>query len=152
MTRHATASLISAVPREAQVQRRGTVVRKLLADHEAAKPGQGGRVLRREGLYSSHLVQTRRARVGLPIGPSETTGGGASNSALEDDSDTARRLSRCSKSGSSRLILTYTTTHAFSTGRTMVLTTASCNAASAKTLVAARSGRSLATLGHQRRW
>ena len=33
-----------------------------LAEYEAAEPGQRGALLRREGLYSSHLVEWRRAR------------------------------------------------------------------------------------------
>ncbi len=35
---------------------------QILAEYEAAKPGQRGALLRREGLYSSHLVEWRRAR------------------------------------------------------------------------------------------
>jgi transposase len=35
---------------------------KILAEYDAAEPGQKGALLRREGLYSSHLVEWRRAR------------------------------------------------------------------------------------------
>jgi transposase-like protein len=35
---------------------------KILAEYEAAEPGERGALLRREGLYSSHLVEWRRAR------------------------------------------------------------------------------------------
>lgn len=35
---------------------------QFLAEYEAADPGQRGALLRREGLYSSHLVEWRRAR------------------------------------------------------------------------------------------
>jgi len=35
---------------------------QILAEYEAAEPGQRGALLRREGLYSSHLVEWRRAR------------------------------------------------------------------------------------------
>jgi transposase len=35
---------------------------KVLAEYDAAEPGEKGALLRREGLYSSHLVEWRRAR------------------------------------------------------------------------------------------
>ena len=35
---------------------------RFLAEYEAAQPGERGALLRREGLYSSHLVEWRRAR------------------------------------------------------------------------------------------
>jgi transposase-like protein len=35
---------------------------KMLAEYDAAEPGEKGALLRREGLYSSHLVEWRRAR------------------------------------------------------------------------------------------
>ncbi|HEY6275397.1 MAG TPA: hypothetical protein VIX86_03620 [Streptosporangiaceae bacterium] len=35
---------------------------EVLAAYEAAEPGEKGAILRREGLYSSHLVEWRRAR------------------------------------------------------------------------------------------
>jgi len=35
---------------------------KVLAEYDAAEPGVKGALLRREGLYSSHLVEWRRAR------------------------------------------------------------------------------------------
>lgn len=34
----------------------------ILAEYEAAEPGGKGAILRREGLYSSHLIEWRRAR------------------------------------------------------------------------------------------
>ncbi|MDP9431405.1 MAG: transposase [Actinomycetota bacterium] len=33
-----------------------------MAEYEAAEPGEKGAILRREGLYSSHVVEWRRAR------------------------------------------------------------------------------------------
>lgn len=36
--------------------------RRILAEYDAAEPGEKGALLRREGLYSSHLVEWRRAR------------------------------------------------------------------------------------------
>lgn len=35
---------------------------RILAEYDAAGPGEKGALLRREGLYSSHLVEWRRAR------------------------------------------------------------------------------------------
>jgi hypothetical protein len=35
---------------------------EVLAAYDAAEPGEKGAILRREGLYSSHLVEWRRAR------------------------------------------------------------------------------------------
>jgi len=35
---------------------------RILAEYDAAEPGEKGVLLRREGLYSSHLVEWRRAR------------------------------------------------------------------------------------------
>ena len=35
---------------------------KMLEEYDAAEPGEKGALLRREGLYSSHLVEWRRAR------------------------------------------------------------------------------------------
>ena len=52
-------------PRAGQPKRRTfTAEYKLaiLAEYEAAEPGAKGALLRREGLYSSHLVEWRRAR------------------------------------------------------------------------------------------
>lgn len=34
----------------------------ILAEYDAAERGQRGQILRREGLYSSHLIEWRRAR------------------------------------------------------------------------------------------
>jgi transposase len=42
----------------------------VLAEYEAAERGRRGEVLRREGLYSSHVIEWRRARdVGAGAGP-----------------------------------------------------------------------------------
>ena len=52
-------------PRADQPKRRTfTAEYKLavLAEYEAAEPGAKGALLRREGLYSSHIVEWRRAR------------------------------------------------------------------------------------------
>src|SRR4051794_41248461 len=59
---------------------------KMLAEYDAAEPGAKGALLRREGLYSSHLVEWRRARDagalgGLAprpraVGPSRSSSGG----------------------------------------------------------------------------
>jgi hypothetical protein len=35
---------------------------EVLAAYDAAEPGEKGAILRREGLYSSHIVESRRAR------------------------------------------------------------------------------------------
>lgn len=35
---------------------------KIVAEYDAAEPGEKGALLRREGLYSSHVVEWRRAR------------------------------------------------------------------------------------------
>jgi transposase-like protein len=52
-------------PRAERPRRRSFTVEyklKILAEYEAAETGQRGALLRREGLYSSHLVEWRRAR------------------------------------------------------------------------------------------
>ena len=79
---------------------------KILTEYEGAPPGKRGEVLRREGLYSSHLVEWRRARdagaqAGLgvtrgrpPVDPVERDNARLRerNAALEVDLDTARRV------------------------------------------------------------
>ena len=79
---------------------------KVLAQYESAEPGRRGEVLRREGLYSSHLVEWRRARdAGALAALAATRGRPAAdpverentrlrerNAALEADLDTARRV------------------------------------------------------------
>lgn len=79
---------------------------RVLAEYEAAEPGQRGVVLRREGLYSSHLVEWRRARdAGALAGLAATRGRPPAdpverdnarlrerNAKLEADLDTARRV------------------------------------------------------------
>lgn len=78
----------------------------ILAEYEAAEPGRRGEVLRREGLYSSLLVEWRRARdAGALAGLAATRGRPPAdpierenqrlrerNSKLEADLDTARRV------------------------------------------------------------
>ena len=47
----------------------------MLAAYDAAGPGEKGALLRREGLYSSHLVDWRRARdAGALAGPARPRG------------------------------------------------------------------------------
>ena len=42
----------------------------ILAEYDAAERGRRGEILRREGLYSSHLIEWRRARdTGAGLGP-----------------------------------------------------------------------------------
>ena len=79
---------------------------KIVAEYEAASPGERGAVLRREGLYSSHLTEWRKARdAGALAGLAATRGRPpadpverdnerlrARNSRLEADLDTARRV------------------------------------------------------------
>ena len=79
---------------------------RILTEYEAATPGKRGEVLRREGLYSSHLVEWRRARdAGAQAGLAATRGRPPAdpverdnarlrerNAALEVDLDTARRV------------------------------------------------------------
>jgi hypothetical protein len=79
---------------------------QVLADYESAEPGQRGEVLRREGLYSSHLVEWRRLRdAGALAGLAATRGRPPAdpverdnerlrerNARLEADLDTARRV------------------------------------------------------------
>lgn len=78
----------------------------ILAEYEAAAPGGRGAVLRREGLYSSHLTEWRKARdVGALAGLAATRGRPPAdpverdnqrlrdrNAVLEADLDTARRV------------------------------------------------------------
>jgi transposase len=79
---------------------------QVLTEYEAAEPGQRGEVLRREGLYSSHLVEWRRARdAGALAGLAATRGRPPAdpverdnarlrerNAKLEADLDSARRV------------------------------------------------------------
>lgn len=76
---------------------------RILAEYEAAEPGRRGEVLRREGLYSSHLVDWRRTRdAGAlaatrgrpPADPVERDNARLRerNAKLEADLDTARRV------------------------------------------------------------
>jgi len=79
---------------------------KIVEEYEAASPGERGAVLRREGLYSSHLTEWRKARdAGALAGLAATRGRPPAdpverdnerlrvrNSRLEADLDTARRV------------------------------------------------------------
>lgn len=79
---------------------------KIVEEYEAATPGERGVVLRREGLYSSHLTEWRKARdAGALAGLASTRGRPAAdpverdnerlravNLRLEADLDTARRV------------------------------------------------------------
>ena len=79
---------------------------RILNEYEAATPGVRGEVLRREGLYSSHLTEWRKAReAGALAGLAATRGRPpadpverdnerlrAENAQLEADLDTARRV------------------------------------------------------------
>jgi transposase len=48
---------------------------EVLAAYDAAGPGEKGAILRREGLYSSHIVDWRRSRdSGALAGPARTRG------------------------------------------------------------------------------
>ena len=47
----------------------------MLAAYDAAEPGEKGAILRREGLYSSHIVDWRRSRDGGRLaGPAKSRG------------------------------------------------------------------------------
>lgn len=79
---------------------------KIVEEYEAAEPGARGEVLRREGLYSSHLTEWRKARdVGALAGLAATRGRPPAdpverdnqrlrdrNRRLEAELDTARRV------------------------------------------------------------
>ncbi len=79
---------------------------RIVEEYEAAGPGVRGEVLRREGLYSSHLTEWRKARdVGALAGLAATRGRPPAdpverenarlrerNARLEADLDTARRV------------------------------------------------------------
>jgi transposase len=79
---------------------------KIVEEYENAEPGARGEVLRREGLYSSHLTEWRKARdVGALAGLAATRGRPPAdpverdnqqlrdrNARLEAELDTARRV------------------------------------------------------------
>ena len=79
---------------------------KIVEEYEAAEPGLRGEVLRREGLYSSHLTEWRKARdIGALAGLAATRGRPPAdpverdnqrlreaNTRLEAELDTARRV------------------------------------------------------------
>jgi transposase len=71
-------------------RRRFTVEYKLemLAAYDAAEPGEKGALLRREGLYSSHLVEWRRARDAGALAAQRRTG---SRSPEQAENDRLRR-------------------------------------------------------------
>jgi transposase-like protein len=98
---------VGEVPERAK-RRTFTAAYKLaiVAEYEAAPPGVRGEVLRREGLYSSHLTEWRKARdAGALAGLAATRGRPPAdpverdnvrlrerNARLESDLDTARRV------------------------------------------------------------
>jgi transposase len=70
----------------------------IVAEYDAAEPGEKGALLRREGLYSSHVVEWRRARHagvldGLTAKPPARgrTPEQAENERLQRDNDRLRR-------------------------------------------------------------
>lgn len=70
----------------------------IVAEYDAAEPGEKGALLRREGLYSSHVVEWRRARDagaldGLTAKPPARgrTPEQAENERLQRDNDRLRR-------------------------------------------------------------
>ena len=79
---------------------------KVVEEYESAEPGARGEVLRREGLYSSHLTEWRKARdIGALAGLAATRGRPPAdpverdnqrlrdrNARLEAELDTARRV------------------------------------------------------------
>ena len=79
---------------------------KIVEEYESAEPGARGEVLRREGLYSSHLTEWRKARdIGALAGLAATRGRPPAdpverdnqrlrdrNARLEAELDTARRV------------------------------------------------------------
>ena len=59
---------------------------KILAEYDAAEPGEKGALLRREGLYSSHVVEWRRARdAGARDGLAAQPRSGRSSGQVEND-------------------------------------------------------------------
>ena len=59
---------------------------KILAEYDAAEPGEKGALLRREGLYSSHVVEWRRARdAGALDGLTARPRSGRSSEQVEND-------------------------------------------------------------------
>ena len=65
---------------------------RILAEYEAAAPGRRGEVLRREGLYSSHLLQWRRARDGGALAALAATRGRPRADPIEGDNVRLRAL------------------------------------------------------------
>src|SRR3954451_16550789 len=64
---------------------------KILAEYDLAEPGDKGALLRREGLYSSHLVEWRRARDAGALNGWQRQPGTASRSAEQVENDRLRR-------------------------------------------------------------
>lgn len=64
---------------------------QILAAYDAAGPGEKGAVLRREGLYSSHLVEWRRARDAGALDGLAAKPRASSRSAEQAENDRLRR-------------------------------------------------------------
>jgi transposase len=65
---------------------------EVLAAYDAAGPGEKGAILRREGLYSSHIVEWRRARdAGALAGLARPRGAGGSRFEGRADRSAAER-------------------------------------------------------------
>ena len=64
---------------------------KILAEYDAAEPGEKGALLRREGLYSSHLVEWRRARDAGALGGLATKPRTGSRSPEQAEKERLRR-------------------------------------------------------------
>ena len=71
----------------------------ILAEYDAAEPGARGMILRREGLYSSHVVEWRRARdAGALTGASPAKRGrGGGTSGTQADRDVERLRARAER-------------------------------------------------------
>jgi transposase-like protein len=66
----------------------------ILAEYEAAEPGAKGALLRREGLYSSHLVEWRRARDAGALAGLQAADRPAKRSAAEVENERLRRANQ----------------------------------------------------------
>jgi transposase-like protein len=63
----------------------------ILAEYDAAPEGAKGSILRREGLYSSHVTEWRKARDGGALGGLKSGGGRPKRHAAEIELDKLRR-------------------------------------------------------------
>jgi transposase len=74
----------------------------IVAEYEAAEPGEKGALLRREGLYSSHVVEWRRARdagalkglAAQPRGPGRSSEQVENDALRRDNERLARELAK----------------------------------------------------------